>query len=576
MTNIMPIHKYKPYLDVALTNRQWPNQRITKSPIWCSVDLRDGNQALVEPMGIERKMRMFKKLCAIGYKEIEIGFPSASQPDYDFTRHLLQQKAIPNDVWVQVLTQCRSHLIEKTFASLKSYPRAIVHFYNSTSTLQRQVVFKMSKAEVKKIAVDAAITIKQLAEENSETDFRFEYSPESFTQTELNYALEVCEAVIEVIKPTAEKPMIINLPATVEIASPNNYADMIEWMHQHFNNRQAIILSLHPHNDRGTAIAAAELGLMAGADRIEGTLFGNGERTGNVDLVTLGMNLVSQGVDAGIDFSDMRSLIQTAEYCNRMPVPDRHPYAGALVFTAFSGSHQDAINKGLKALTEKNSNEWAVPYLPIDPNDIGASYEAVIRINSQSGKGGMAFVMENDYGMKLPRRLQIEFSGQVQQLSESKESLDKGEVEPEEIFQLFSKEYLGLTEPYQWVSYQIIDIKNNQPIYQFRIKKHGELIEWQGMGESILLAFLTCLNQDFQKQQKTELDVVDYTEHALGAGAKATAITYIECRLKLKGNGKTNIPKTWFGVGMDPSIDISSLKAILSAANRFASGRILS
>ncbi|MDI9313210.1 MAG: 2-isopropylmalate synthase, partial [Hydrotalea sp.] len=531
----MPVHKYQATPPIDLKNRQWPDKQITKSPIWCSVDLRDGNQALVEPMGIERKTRLFKKLCAIGYKEIEIGFPSASQPDFDFARHLIDNDLIPDDVWPQVLVQCRDHLIEKTFAALKGYPRAIIHFYNSTSTLQRRVVFNADKKAVKDIACHGARLIMAAAEKIVGTDLRFEYSPESFTQTELDYALEVCEAVQDIVKPTKEKPIIFNLPATVEIATPNHYADMIEWMHSHFTRRDAVVLSLHPHNDRGTGIAATELGLMAGADRVEGTLFGNGERTGNVDLVTLGLNLVSQGVDAGIDFSDIRDLVAVAEFCNRMPVADRHPYAGALVFTAFSGSHQDAINKGLKAMKDSNSPQWQVPYLPIDPADIGASYEAVIRINSQSGKGGVAFVLETDHGIKLPRRLQIEFSNVVQKLSEKKEDMDLGEVSSREIHDCFYETYLNdKNGVYQWRHFTITEKSSDGVmVCEFALTKQGKDIVLTGKGETMLQAFLPAINRD----SGLSLDIIDYSEHALGAGQGATAITYMECR---NNNGTNN------------------------------------
>ncbi len=559
----MPFHKYEATAPINLPDRQWPSKQITKSPIWCSVDLRDGNQALVEPMGIERKTRLFKKLCEIGYKEIEIGFPAASQPDFDFARHLIDNNLIPDDVWPQVLVQCRDHLIEKTFEALRGYPRAIVHFYNSTSTLQRRVVFKADKKEVKEIACHGATLVKSHAEQCKNSDIRFQYSPESFTQTELDYALEICEAVQDIIKPTKQKPIIFNLPSTVEIATPNHYADMIEWMHRHFKKREEIILSLHPHNDRGTGIAATELALMAGADRVEGTLFGNGERTGNVDLVTLGLNLVTQGVDAGIDFSNIRDLVAVAEYCNRMPVADRHPYAGALVFTAFSGSHQDAINKGLKALKEGNSPIWQVPYLPIDPADIGATYEAVIRINSQSGKGGVSFVLETDHGIKLPRRLQIEFSGVVQRLSEDKEGMDLGEVSSAEIYQAFFETYLndknGL---YQWQHFTITEKSHDGTMAcAFALTKGGKEIILRGSGETMLQAFLPALNSDSGLQ----LDIVDYNEHALGKGQDAAAITYMECRNN-QGDGAGQV---LHGVGRDRSIDVSSLKAILSATNRF-------
>ncbi|MCX8516216.1 MAG: 2-isopropylmalate synthase [Alphaproteobacteria bacterium] len=568
----MPTYKYRPAPPIDLPDRRWPSRTITRAPIWCSVDLRDGNQALVEPMGIERKTRLFQKLCAIGYKEIEIGFPAASQPDFDFARHLIDNDLIPPDVWPQVLVQCRDHLIEKTFAALKGYPRAIVHFYNSTSTLHRQVVFQADRDAVKAIACNAAAFIKKTAAHFPATDWRFQYSPESFTQTELDYALEVCEAVQAIMAPTVERPIIFNLPATVEIATPNHYADMIEWMDRHFKQRDQIILSLHPHNDRGTGIAATELALLAGADRVEGTLFGNGERTGNVDLVTLGLNMVTQGVDAGIDFSNLRDLVAVVEHCNRMPIADRHPYAGSLVFTAFSGSHQDAINKGLKAMQQRNSPLWQVPYLPIDPADIGASYEAVIRINSQSGKGGVAFILESAHGIKLPRRLQIEFSVVIQQLSEKKEealnqaegfSSDKNrdqisELTSQEIYDAFCQTYLNEGDGrYQWRGFTIIETKPNGVLHcRFDLVKDGRTISLDGRGETMLQAFLSALNAN----SGLTLDIIDYSEHALGVGKNASAITYMECR---------NDGQTLHGAGRDTSIDVSSLKSILSATNRF-------
>ena len=415
---LMPIEKYQPFAPIDLPDRTWPGKLIEQAPMWCSVDLRDGNQALIEPMGPDRKLRMFKALCNMGFKEIEVGFPAASETDFAFCRKIIDENLIPDDVTIQVLTQSREELIRRTFRSIDGAKRAIVHLYNSTSTTQRRVVFNLDKAGHYQIAVDGAQLIKELAPSVPGTEIIYQYSPESFTQTELPYALEICEAVMDVWQPTPEQKTIINLPATVEVSTPNIYADQIEWMHRNFSRRDCVMLSLHPHNDRGTGVAAAEFGLMAGADRIEGTLFGNGERTGNVDIITLGMNMVSQGVDAGLDMRNMRELRATAEYCNQLPVHPRHPYAGDLVFTAFSGSHQDAINKGLKALKTVNSPVWDVPYLPIDPADVGASYEAVIRINSQSGKGGISYIMETEYGIQMPRALQVEFSGVVQQISD--------------------------------------------------------------------------------------------------------------------------------------------------------------
>ena len=556
----MPVEKYKAFTPINLPDRTWPTKVIDKAPIWCSVDLRDGNQALIEPMGMERKKRMFKTLCAMGYKEIEVGFPSASQTDFDFVRSLIEENMIPDDVTIQVLTQCRDHLIERTFESLKGVRRAIVHFYNSTSTLQRRVVFNMNRDKICDIAVKGATLVKKLALQNPESEWVFQYSPESFTQTELDYALHVCHAVMDVIKPTADNSIIFNLPATVEVASPNQYADQIEWMHRHFKERDKIILSLHPHNDRGTGVAAAELGIMAGADRIEGTLFGNGERTGNVDLITLGMNMVSQGVDAGIDFSNMREIVAVAEYCNQLSVPERHPYAGALVFTAFSGSHQDAINKGLNAQKKTNSPLWNVPYLPIDPADVGATYEAVIRINSQSGKGGIAYVMENDYGVRLPKRLQIELSRLVQIVADERGD----EVSSEDIYNVFNDNYLLQTKPYEFLHYiTVSDGKMSEGqisegrIVKADIKNNGKQVTISGRGTGPIDCYINALSD----YSKFALNIVDYSEHAVGSGANAEAIAYVEA--------KGADDKTIFGVGRDRNIVKASLMAITSAFNRY-------
>ena len=433
-----PIDKYSAFKPIELDNRKWPNKVIKKSPIWCSVDLRDGNQALIEPMGSERKDRMFGLLCKLGFKEIEVGFPSASQTDFDFVRDLIENKKIPSDVNIQVLTQAREELIVKTFESLKGSPKAIIHFYNSTSTLQRKVVFDQNKKGIKKIATDAALLIKNLAEKNSETEWSFEYSPESFTGTELEYAREVCDEVVEILKPVSKNKIIINLPATVEMSTPNIYGDQIEWMNENLQNRRDICLSLHPHNDRGTAVAASEFGLMAGADRVEGTLFGNGERTGNVDVVTIALNMLTQGIDPKLDFSNINSVMREVEYCNQLPVHPRHPYAGDLVFTAFSGSHQDAIKKGFQSIKRSNDPKWEVPYLPIDPADLGRSYEAVVRINSQSGKGGVAFLLEKDHGVSLPRRLQISLSQKIQKLADETGK----EIISSQIWEIFEENYL--------------------------------------------------------------------------------------------------------------------------------------
>ena len=550
----MPIHKYKKFNPIDIQNRLWPSNIIEKSPIWCSVDLRDGNQALIEPMGLERKMRMFNCLLEMGYKEIEIGFPSASQTDFQFARHLIENNLIPDDVVIQVLVQCREHLISRTFEAIDGAKKAIIHFYNSTSTLQRRVVFNASQEEVKNIAVQGAAFIMDLSKKMKNTHLRYQYSPESFTQTELDFALETCHAVMDVIKPTQENKIIFNLPATVEIATPNHYADQIEWMNQNFKDRENIILSLHPHNDRGTGVAAAELGIMAGADRIEGTLFGNGERTGNVDLVTLGMNMVSQGVDAGIDFSDMRKLVSVAEHCNRLPVGERHPYAGSLVFTAFSGSHQDAIKKGLKAMGKSNSGTWEVPYLPIDPSDVGASYEEVIRINSQSGKGGIAYILESDYQLRLPRRLQIEFSQIVQEVTDEEEI----EILPENLFSLFNESFVNIEKPYRYIDHQTVHLANSSDRKRVRVtlehkNKQCDFIE-EGSGP--IEGLVKILN----KQTNLQCEVMDYSEHAVGKGADAEAVSYIE--LKLKG-------KTLHGAGRHKSISTASLIAVISAYNRF-------
>ena len=445
------IKKYKPFEPIPLKGRHWPNKVIKAAPRWCSVDLRDGNQALIEPMGHERKKRMFKLLCDLGFKEIEVGFPAASETDFEFVRWLIEEKQIPSDVTIQVLTQARDHIIERTFESLVGASQAIVHFYNSTSTLQRKVVFDQDKSGIKKIATDGAKLVKKLALAQCETKWTFEYSPESFTGTELDYAAEVCDAVVNILKDASSEKIIINLPATVEMATPNVYGDQIEWMNENLENRESICLSLHPHNDRGTAVAASEFGLMAGADRVEGTLFGNGERTGNVDIVTIALNLLTQGIDPELDFSDINSVIREVEYCNQLPVHPRHPYAGDLVFTAFSGSHQDAIKKGLSALEKSNQPEWEVPYLPIDPADLGRSYEAVVRINSQSGKGGVSFILEKDHGVSLPRRLQINLSQKVQKVAD-----DTGkEVMSRDIWKVFEENYISVSGRLKLINYAL-------------------------------------------------------------------------------------------------------------------------
>ncbi len=550
----MPFEKYKPFPTLDLKNRQWPSQTIKKAPIWCSVDLRDGNQALIEPMGADRKHRMFKMLVDMGYKQIEVGFPSASQTDFDFLRDLIEGNLIPDDVSIQVLTQARSHLIERTYEAIKGAKRAIVHLYNSTSTIQRNVVFKKDMAGIKKIAVDGAELLKQHTARISETEITYEYSPESFTQTEMDYALDVCEAVMDVFEASSKKPVIINLPATVEVSTPNIYADQIEWFCNNLRDRSRAIISIHPHNDRGTGIAAAEFALMAGADRIEGTLFGNGERTGNVDLVTLGMNMVSQGVDAKIDFSNIREIVATAEYCNQLPVHPRHPYSGELVFTAFSGSHQDAIKKGLDAMQSSNSGQWNVPYLPIDPEDVGADYEAVIRVNSQSGKGGIAYILEKDHGLKLPRKLQVEFSKIIQSITEATGK----EISADLIWNSFLNEYLDNKNSYQFINHQSISSTHASEIRKItaKLEYDGDMIEINGTGNGPIDAYVNGLKE----KSGLDIKVLDYSEHAVGSGADAIAVAYVEA---ITGDGRV-----LFGVGRDSNIVAASLKAVTCVFNR--------
>ena len=549
---IEPSRKYRPFEPINLPDRRWPGNVITKPPIWCSVDLRDGNQALVEPMGPERKRRFFDTLVRMGFKEIEVGFPAASQTDFDFVRSLIDEKLIPDDVTIQVLTQARDELIRRTMESVRGARRAIVHLYNSTSTLQRRVVFGLEPAGITEIAVTGARLIHRLAAEMPETEIVYQYSPESFTGTELDYAKEICEAVMDVYQPTPEKPLILNLPSTVEMATPNIYADQIEWFSRNIRDRDSITLSIHPHNDRGTGVAAAELALMAGADRVEGTLFGNGERTGNVDIVTLALNMYSQGVEPGLDISDIDGLVKVAEHCNQLPVHPRHPYAGELVFTAFSGSHQDAISKGLKALKASNSGVWEVPYLPIDPADLGRSYEAVIRINSQSGKGGVAFVLEQDYGLLLPRRLQVEFSKVVQAITDR----DGKELSSREIWDAFKAEFLDEAGPYGFVDHTSLPDRAQGRALEATIRVKGKPRRIEGHGTGPIDAFVDALARTLA----IEIEVVDYHEHAVGAGANATAVAYVEARA---GDGRT-----LFGVGMDKNIVTASLRAVTSAANR--------
>jgi len=550
----MPFEKYRPFRPLELPDRTWPDRRINKPPRWCSVDLRDGNQALIDPMDPERKRRMFDALVKTGFKEIEVGFPSASQPDYDFVRLLIEQDLIPDDVTIQVLVQCRPELIERTYTCLAGARRAIVHFYNSTSALQRRVVFGLDKAGVTRIAVTAARLCRALEPTLPGTDLIYEYSPESFMGTEPEYAVEICEAVMEVIEPTTDRPLILNLPATVEIYTPNLYADVIEWFTRTISHRDRVVVSLHPHNDRGCAVAAAELGLMAGADRVEGALFGNGERTGNVDLVTLAMNLFVQGVDPELDISDIDALRRVAEYCNRLPVHPRHPYAGDLVYTAFSGSHQDAIKKGLAAIEALKVNgvypQWEVPYLLLDPAHVGRTYEAVIRVNSQSGKGGVAYIMETEHQMVLPRRLQIEFSRAVQTVAE-----DTGtEISPAALWSVFEREYFPAQAPLELVRHELRTDGDHAEITAYLLVA-GEPRMVTGSGNGPIDAFVRSLREG----AGVAIDVVDYSEHTLGRGSDASAVSYVETT---GPDGKTR-----WGVGIHPSILTASLRAVVSAVN---------
>ena len=540
-----PVNKYKAFKPIELKDRQWPSKVIHKAPTWCSVDLRDGNQALIEPMGAERKDRMFSLLCKLGFKEIEIGFPAASQTDFDFTRSLIEEKKIPSDVNIQVLTQSRDELIEKTFESLKGIPRAIVHFYNSTSTLQRKVVFNEDKEGIKDIAVNGAKKIKELALANPETDWSFEYSPESFTGTELDYAAEVCDAVVDILKDVSKNKIIINLPATVEMATPNTYGDQIEWMNNNLSNRENISLSLHPHNDRGTAVAATEFGLMAGADRVEGTLFGNGERTGNVDIVTLALNMLTQGIDPMLDFSNINSVMREVEYCNQLPVHPRHPYAGDLVFTAFSGSHQDAIKKGFQAMKKSNDPQWAVPYLPIDPADLGRNYEAVVRINSQSGKGGVAFLLEKDHGVSLPRRLQISMSQKIQKIADETGK----EISSPEIWKIFEENFL---KPQNNFAYQGHTSSTKDDINELEVKMilDSKEVIITGKGNGPIDSFVNGLS----KELGINIKISDYHQSAISSGSDAQAAAYIE----LEQDGETR-----WGVGINPNTTRASFEAII-------------
>ncbi len=551
------VSKYVPANPVPITERSWPSKSLTHAPIWCSVDLRDGNQALIEPMDPERKMRLFELLVRMGYKEIEIGFPAASQTDYDFIRKLIDEKRIPDDVTVQVLTQSREPLIRRTFEALAGARRAIVHLYNSTSTTQRRVVFGLDRPGIVEIAVNGAKLIRDIAREHPGTDWVFEYSPESFTGTELDFAVEICDAVTGVWQPTPDHKVILNLPATVEVATPNVYADQIEWMHRHLARRDSIVLSVHPHNDRGCGVAAAELAQLAGADRVEGCLFGNGERTGNVCLVTLGLNLYTQGIDPGIDFSDINEIIRTVEYVNQLPVHPRHPYGGDLVFTAFSGSHQDAIKKGLAARTEEiaRGNEvWDVPYLPIDPADLGRTYDAVIRVNSQSGKGGIAYLLERDYGLSLPRLLQIEFSQVIQRMADATGK----ELASAEIRAAFDREYAAATLPLTFVDHRAQHGSADGRVERLdtRLAFNGAMLTLRGSGNGPVDAFVSALRDNLG----LDIHVQNYHEHATGGGEDATAVAYVQLRV---GSNRTV-----YGVGLDPNIVTATLKAVVSAVNR--------
>ena len=551
-----PSKKYRPFAPIGLADRQWPSRVIEKPPLWCSVDLRDGNQALIEPMDSTRKTRLFRKLVDIGFREIEVGFPSPSQTDFDFCRELIERHLIPRDVTIQVLVQARESLIERTFEAVRGVHRAIVHLYNSTSTLQRRVVFGMDRRGVKEIALSGARAVRQSAEQFPETEWVFQYSPESFTGTELDYAVEVCEAVMEVWQ-APENKVIINLPATVELATPNIYADQIELFSRNVKNRDSMILSVHPHNDRGTAVAAAELAMLAGAERVEGTLFGNGERTGNVDLVTLALNMYSQGLQPGLDFSRITDVIECAEFCNQLPVHPRHPYAGDLVFTAFSGSHQDAIKKGFAA--QKEGGLWEVPYLPIDPKDLGRSYEPIIRVNSQSGKGGVSFLLERDYGIKMPRKLQIEFSRVIQEITDATGS----EITSAEIWRAFQAEYIEQQAPYSIRAHSEHSVGESGQLTATVSDGSIERVIF-GDGNGPIDAFVQALNKEFDLAVR----ILDYDEHAVGSGADATAISFVELRA-----GESDLVT---GVGLHRNILTASLNAITSALNRAIRNQVIS
>jgi 2-isopropylmalate synthase len=547
----MPIHKYRPFPTIDLPDRRWPTQVIERAPLWCSVDLRDGNQALVEPMGPDRKRRMFELLVKLGFKEIEVGFPAASETDFTFVRELVEQRRVPDDVAIQVLTQARPELIERSFQAIRGARRAIMHLYNSTSILQRRVVFGLDKPGIVEIAVTGAKLIRKLAAAMPESEILYQYSPESFTGTELDFAVEICEAVMDVWQPTPDRKTILNLPATVEMATPNIYADQIEWFGRNIRDRNCITLSVHPHNDRGTAVAATELAVMAGAERIEGTLFGNGERTGNVDIVTLALNLFSQGIDPGLVITDIDEIVRTVEHCNQLPVHPRHPYAGELVYTAFSGSHQDAIKKGFEALAKRNDPLWEVPYLPIDPKDLGRTYEAVIRVNSQSGKGGVAYVLKADYGLDLPRGLQIEFSKRVQEVTDRTGK----EMTSADIWSLFEETYLQGS--IQLLDYSLLpEPRVGERRIAATITIGGAKRRIEGVGNGPIAAFVDALRRDCG----IEVTLLDYHEDAVSAGADAQAAAYVQIR----GNGTGAL----YGAGMDSDIVTASLKAVASAATR--------
>lgn len=548
---------YKRYQRVPVMNyteREWPNKEIQKAPIWCSVDLRDGNQALVEPMVVEEKIEMFNMLVQMGFKEIEIGFPAASQIEFDFLRQLVERRLIPDDVTVQVLTQCRDHLLKRTFESIQGIPKAVVHIYNSTSTLQRDVVFHMDREEIKQIAIDGVDMVKKYMKDY-DGKVILEYSPESFTGTEMDYALDICNAVQRAWGPTPDNKMIINLPSTVEMTTPNVFADQIEWMSKHLENRESIVLSVHPHNDRGTGVAAAELAMLAGADRVEGTLFGNGERTGNVDILTIAYNMFSQGIDPELEIGDIKKIAEVYERCTKMHIDPRHPYAGKLVFTAFSGSHQDAINKGMHALMERKSEIWQVPYLPIDPSDIGREYEPVVRINSQSGKGGVAFVMDSFFGFKLPRGMHKEFADVIQKIAEK-----QGEVAPEQIMEVFREEYLDRKEPYHFRKCKITDFESGDQFTTVSVvtySDHGETKQFEGVGNGPIDA----VKRGLEEELGISIKVLDYSEHALTSGSGAQAASYIHLMDQKSG-------KVTYGVGISSNITRASLRGIFSAVNR--------